>query len=381
MEITEKDKANESLQEKIIRQQKLEREQLQVMMEVYSHYRDGTFLSIDIVGSTKLKEGVDSVVVVSSFRAFHQFIKEHITQSISHVFSGDGIMCLFKLPQEAVDSALRIYKNLETLNKKFSGLKHYINVRMGINSGPLLMEDGQELGTLTERNIDIAGHLQKYCEPGRLFISEHTWESLANKIDFKKMWKTIDSTIVYRSKQNFTPLKERARYTPLVKKLLEYGDTIRNRVFRHDRHLNIRILAFALIGAVVLGGVFYVEQSNKINSPGQLKAASHPVIVNDKIKNMKENQHLGEVWIKKKNVWKQLPSTIYLIIPEGNKAGKRRITGVKTNSIIELKKAGDNRFYRKKWGLLKLNVDAANGCYVFTELSKAQRFIKSINKE
>ena len=84
-----------TLHEKIDRQKKFEQAQFQTMMEVYDHYRNGTFLSLDIVGSTKLKDGEDGVVVVDSFKAFHSFVLDRIDGSVSNVFSGDGVRCLF----------------------------------------------------------------------------------------------------------------------------------------------------------------------------------------------------------------------------------------------------------------------------------------------
>ena len=42
-----------TLAQKLARKKELEKEQFLMMKDLYGHYRNGTFLSIDIVGSTK----------------------------------------------------------------------------------------------------------------------------------------------------------------------------------------------------------------------------------------------------------------------------------------------------------------------------------------
>ena len=76
-----------SLEEKLARKKELEKEQFQMMKDLYGHYRNGTFLSMDIVGSTKLKEGEDSICVVQSFQAFHRYINENISRGNWHKLS------------------------------------------------------------------------------------------------------------------------------------------------------------------------------------------------------------------------------------------------------------------------------------------------------
>src|SRR5512139_1945334 len=98
----------ESLAKKLERKKELEQEQYKMIVDLYGHYRNGTFLSIDIVNSTKLKEGEDSLRVIQSFQAFHRYIAEHITGCLASVFSGDGVMCLYETPQKAVDVAINI---------------------------------------------------------------------------------------------------------------------------------------------------------------------------------------------------------------------------------------------------------------------------------
>src|SRR5512139_1022430 len=90
-----------TLVEKLQRQKELEQEQSTVIVELYNHYRNGTFLSVDIVNSAKLKEGEDNLRVVRTFLAFHRYLTRRTRGALASLFSGDGVMCLFKRPQEA----------------------------------------------------------------------------------------------------------------------------------------------------------------------------------------------------------------------------------------------------------------------------------------
>ena len=211
----------ETLAKKLERKKELEQEQYKMIVDLYGHYRNGTFLSIDIVNSTKLKEGEDSLKVIQTFQAFHRYIAEHITGCLASVFSGDGVMCLYETPQKAVDVAIDIFSGLKQFNKEQSSLRRYLNVRVGINTGTLLLDDVQELGKIAERDIDIAGHLQKYGRPGEILISASTWERIASKTDFKKRWQTIDDTVVYKYRRTFSPSAGRGQ--PALSLSRSYG--------------------------------------------------------------------------------------------------------------------------------------------------------------
>ncbi|MFH0774682.1 MAG: adenylate/guanylate cyclase domain-containing protein [bacterium] len=53
-----------------------------------------------------------------------------------------------------------------------------IHVRMGINSGELLMDGREEKGEVFSRTIDITGHLQKEAKPDEIMITEETFKGL-----------------------------------------------------------------------------------------------------------------------------------------------------------------------------------------------------------
>lgn len=369
------------LNEKIQRQKKLGQAQFQAMMDVYGHYREGTFMSLDIVGSTKLKEGVDSIAVVDSFKAFHGYVSAFITGSVSSVFSGDGVMCLFKTPQEAVDAGLAILRNLETFNRHKSRLKRYLNVRVGVNTGMILYEEKKELGKYTERTIDIAGHFQKYGEPGQLLVSRATWEKLSNQDEFKKRWWRIDKTTVYEYKKIYTPA---VSTLPLLR-ILPSWDKVRYKI-RRAMFLVLREwkykIAFGGAAIMVLLLIYFNNFWNGDTFP-MLKrdeAAIHGWVVNNKVWYARPWYQLSDAKIKVGETWQYLPKTVYLIVPQGKNSTHNMQLGIRENEIVTLKRTIGNR-YCMAWGRTGIYlryVETFNNYYVFMDKDTAEEFLSQI---
>jgi class 3 adenylate cyclase len=361
--------APQGIKSKISRHKKLEQEQYKAMLDLYSHYQDGTFLSLDIVSSTKLKEGESSLAVINSFQAFQAYIKEHIARAASTVFSGDGVMCLFKDPQRAVDTALKILQDLTQFNQQASSLKRDFNVRIGINSGPILMEETSDLGTVTEQTIDIAGHLQKYGKPGRLLISRSTWDHIQQQDKFIKEWRKIDKTEVYRYQQDFIGKQQ-------LNLPVRVGDTLTG------------IAGLVRSGIKQLGGVFLYKKVNKPPAPASpVQALSaffkgfRPTLINNRIAHLGRNHHLGLVQIKDGDEWEDLPSRVYLVIPPGKNTRTNVANGVKANRIIPLDRDWHSRYNISNWwGLSKTYVETRNGYYIFFSKRQAKKFLKARNR-
>jgi len=391
-----------SLHEKIARQKKLEQAQIQTMMDVYSHYQNGTFLSLDVVGSTKLKEGEDSIIVVDSFKAFHTFITHHISRSASSVFSGDGVMCLFKDAQYAVNAALNIFNDLERFNKNHSRLKGYFNLRMGINSGTILLEDEIDLGKLTERNIDIAGHFQKYARPGQLLVAQSTLDQLSQKNNFIRKWRTIDKTTVYQYKQNFSPgtkkkgapLFSRSTSTQFNDIILGSLDTVRfSGIFNIFSMLRSTVFLAGLFCVLIISiGAFFYKRMPKDNPSFLLKwpktitqginnTLLKARIVNNRIKYGKSWHHLGDVKMKIDGTWQDLPRTVYLIIPSGKNSKNNYKIGVKESTITVLKRGINNKYYTELLGLGMFihYVETYSGYYIFKDKKIAEKYLATLN--
>jgi class 3 adenylate cyclase len=366
-----KTEEQETLAQKLERKKELEQEQYKMVVDLYGHYRNGTFLSIDIVNSTKLKEGEDSLKVVHTFQAFHRYIAEHISGSLASVFSGDGVMCLYDAPQKAVDIAINIFSGLKQFNKGQSSLRRYLNVRIGINTGTLLLDDVKDLGRITERDIDIAGHLQKYGRPGELLISASTWERIANKTDFKKRWQTIDDTVVYKYRRTFSPSATRGRSS--------FSLASSHGAFwglKLPRLMSPRIAVVSLLTVLLLlaGLLLYNHWSSGLPLP--LAGEKMPVVISNRIKNLGQSKYLTEAKIRQGNSLIPLPTSVFLVIPREKNTQYNRKNGIYENRIYSLEKQEDGKYYVSRYGIFAVQVEILDDYLIFLTRKDAENYLQ-----
>ena len=366
-----KTQSQESLAKKLERKKELEQEQYKMIADLYGHYRNGTFMSIDIVNSTKLKEGEDSLKVVQTFQSFHRYIAEHMTGSLASVFSGDGVMCLYEAPQKAVDVAITILSGLRQFNQEQSSLRRYLSVRIGINTGTLLLDDVTDLGKITERDIDIAGHLQKYGCPGELLISGSTHERIANKTDFKKRWQTIDDTPVYKYHRTFSPPARRGR--PLLalsrSHRVSWG-------LKMPRLMSSRKMMLSLLTLLVLVAALLLYNERKSGLPLPLVGEKHPVVINNRIKNLGQSKCLTEAKLMQGNSLMPLPSSAFLVIPREKNTQYNHKNGIYENKIYPLERQGDGKYYVTRYGIFAVQVEILDDYLIFLTRKDAENYLR-----
>jgi class 3 adenylate cyclase len=137
--------------------------------------RHMTFLSVDIVGSTKMKERADQLSIEYTFNEYHQFV-EKITLKFGgriHSTAGDGVTCAFEHPSQAFAAGKAIQGALPELNTYRNRIGVPIQVRCGVHTGSVVAPDTNDITTLNFSHvIDIAAHVQKVCPPGGVAVSE-----------------------------------------------------------------------------------------------------------------------------------------------------------------------------------------------------------------
>ena len=361
----------ETLAKKLERKKALEQEQYKIIVDLYGHYRNGTFLSIDIVNSTKLKEGEDSLKVVQTFQAFHRYIAEHMTGSLASVFSGDGVMCLYEAPQKAVDVAITILSGLKQFNQEQSSLRRYLNVRIGINTGTLLLDNLKDLGKITERDIDIAGHLQKYGCPGELLISASTHERIANKTDFKKRWQTIDDTVVYKYRRTFSPSARRGRSLLSLSRSHRVSWGLKMPRLMSSRKMVLSLLTLLLL---VSGLLLYNDWRSGLPLP--LVGEKLPVVINNRIKNLGQSKYLTEAKIRQGNAVIPLPNSAFLVIPRERNTQYNHKNGIYENKIYPLEKQGDGKYYVTRYGIFAVQVEMLDDYLIFLTRKDAENYLQ-----
>lgn len=142
--------------------------------------REATLLDIDIADSTGIKGKEEQSDIIYSFGHYHQLLDRIVKENNGGLLnrSGDGVIYKFKAPDQAIKAAIRIKKALVNFNEEINQLKKPIQVRMGINSGELLMDKSEEGGKVFSQIIDIAGHLQKEAKHDEILVTEETFKRL-----------------------------------------------------------------------------------------------------------------------------------------------------------------------------------------------------------
>jgi class 3 adenylate cyclase len=143
---------------------------------ISSKVENTTFLVSDVVGSTRLKDGVNPENVLVSFAAYHSMYDRVIKSQggSSFIDEGDGKISRFSRAIDAVRAAREIRAELISYNEKDNKLAGKVDVRIGIHSGQSLIEDSNrsDYKQVADRVLDVSCHLEKYGDPGEIHISQ-----------------------------------------------------------------------------------------------------------------------------------------------------------------------------------------------------------------
>jgi class 3 adenylate cyclase len=163
------------LKDPVRERQELLRQLVSLQDKLRSNEQRMTFLSLDIVGSTKMKAMSDALSVEFTFTEYHQFV-ERITRKWGgsvHSTAGDGITCAFENPQQAFSAARNIQTGIIELNTFRNKIGVPIVLRAGVHMGTVVTPQAGDIKSVNFAHvIDIAAHMQKMCPPGGIAVSE-----------------------------------------------------------------------------------------------------------------------------------------------------------------------------------------------------------------
>lgn len=162
------------------------------------------FLAIDVVDSTGMKRDEDKHLAAYDFDRYNVFVdsclKEHGV--VKYAKTPDGIMSCFRTVDGAVGAAVCLLERLKSFNQNEKKIKHDFLIRCGINAGFVYVDEDTPLEQVSDRVIDIAGHMQKYAKPNCINIAATAIEPLKNRTGFMETTDVIDEQKVYEWKPN-----------------------------------------------------------------------------------------------------------------------------------------------------------------------------------
>lgn len=161
--------------------------------------RHCVFLSVDIVGSTKMKVGESETAIAETFRAYEEMAKQILVryQAWKEAWTPDGLLICFREREQAVGAAQTFLRELIKFNQSQNRLRTPFRVRCGLNGGDVPIFEDSNLKRVSDPVIDVAAHMQKYARPDTLWLSAVVYGLLEDKSGFRATNKDVDGLKVY----------------------------------------------------------------------------------------------------------------------------------------------------------------------------------------
>jgi len=165
-----------------------------------------TFLSIDVVGSTGMKDGESDIDITATFKAYEDLLKRTflLNRAWKQAWTPDGVMICFLDRDKALASAKTILEKLDQFNRRDNKLKTPFHVRCGMNEGDVAIFEDTNLEKVVDHVIDVAGHMQKYAAPDTLWLSEELYNALDDRSGFGPADAEVDGLTAYAWKAPVT---------------------------------------------------------------------------------------------------------------------------------------------------------------------------------
>lgn len=156
--------------------------------------REAAFLSIDVVGSTSMKEREESATVQYDFAEYRKLVEAAFSEHriLKSTWTPDGVMACFPDIEGAVQAGKDVILRLEAFNRNVKLMRQDFAVRCGVNAGYVHFDEATPLEQMSDRVIDIAGHMQKYAEPNTVAVARMVIEPLRNTEGFEPTTTVVD---------------------------------------------------------------------------------------------------------------------------------------------------------------------------------------------
>ncbi len=140
--------------------------------------KNTTILAMDVVGySAKMNE--DERGTTEKLKNARIVIEKLVKMGSGRIFNtaGDSFMVEFNSTYNAINTAIKIQKELHQINNKFE-LKDKLEFRMGVNLGDVIIDGTNLLGD----GVNVAARLESIAPPGGICVSEIVYNLVKSKV-------------------------------------------------------------------------------------------------------------------------------------------------------------------------------------------------------
>lgn len=178
-----------------------------------------SFLSIDIAGSTKMKENEQAMAIDVTFQAYMNMLDDIFQRygAWKSAWTPDGVMVCFLHVDVAVAAAQSVLRRLRQFNRTENLLKSRISVRCGLDVGELSIFEDTKLEKIAHPALDVTGQMQKHASLDTLWLSAKVYEHLDDKAGFKPAAKEVDGLQAYEWSARLSPPEREPLVLPLPK--------------------------------------------------------------------------------------------------------------------------------------------------------------------
>ncbi len=157
------------------------------------------FLSVDVVGSTKMKQGETETAIAATFQAYEELLNRIFTEhgAWKVAWTPDGVMVCFLQLDLAVAAGQQVLKGLKDFNAADNKLRTSFRVRSGLNEGEVAIYEDSKLEKVADHAIDLAGHMQKQGAPNTLWLGAELYHVLSDKSGFRATGEVVDGLEAY----------------------------------------------------------------------------------------------------------------------------------------------------------------------------------------
>jgi class 3 adenylate cyclase len=175
-----------------------------------SEQKECTFLSLDVVGSTVMKQGERDTAIAATFQAYEELVRRTFNscEVWKQTWTPDGVMACFLDLDLGIAAGQQILASLSKFNSGENQLRTQFKVRGGLNTGKVTIFEDSALEKVADHAIDVAGHMQKHAGDDGLQIAEFVYEKLKKQEGFAQTGNEVDGYKTYEWKPpttNMTP--------------------------------------------------------------------------------------------------------------------------------------------------------------------------------